>query len=221
MNKPAADFPTIAEAKLPATYEAALTAIAECERVDECKNWADQAAAMRAYAAMRDDRRLHLLALRIQLRAERRCGELLKQVEVQPGKRTDLEPGGGAPTRLQAATEAGMSKAQMLQSVRIATVPGDDFEAQVESAHPPTVTQLARQGVAHRATEQAASHPPVQQDESESSPANEALEAFVRFCVENDPGRLARTASGHDGVALRRAIGTVERWLRQFAEHLP
>jgi hypothetical protein len=146
MNNLVEVVPAVMEPKLPATYEAARTAIEQCAKIDECKDWADKAAAMKAYAIMSHDRTLHNLALRIQLRAERRCGELYEKVESQPGKRTDIEPSGGAPTRLQTAAAAGISKDQMIQSQRIAHVPKEDFDAQVESEDPPTVTQLAGQG---------------------------------------------------------------------------
>lgn len=35
-------LPTIRDAQLPARYESAKAAIAECDRVDECKDWADK-----------------------------------------------------------------------------------------------------------------------------------------------------------------------------------
>lgn len=50
---------------------------------------------------------------RIQARAVRRCGELLKQVPAAGGARTDL---GRAPTRSDAADEAGLSEHQRKQS---------------------------------------------------------------------------------------------------------
>jgi len=46
------------------------------------------------------------MAQRIRARAIRRAGELLKMIEPQPGKRTDVEPCGGAPTRLEVAKAA-------------------------------------------------------------------------------------------------------------------
>jgi hypothetical protein len=182
MIKPATNFPTIAEAKLPATYEAARAAIAECERVDECKTWADKAAAMRAYAVMRDDRTLHLLALRIQLRAERRMGDLLAQYP--DGQQAGLVQHREAAThptvtRVEAATAAGLSDHQRKTALRVAAVPAADFDAQVESDHPPTVTQFASQGVTHRPG-QTARHHSVHGDESEVSPTNAALAHIIR-----------------------------------------
>jgi len=41
-----ANLPSIAAAKLPASYEAAKIALAECSRIDECKNWANKAEAL-------------------------------------------------------------------------------------------------------------------------------------------------------------------------------
>jgi len=65
-------------------------ALATCERIDECKDWADKAAALASYAKQADDQTLHHLATRISARAIRRAGELLQQFENERA-RTDLE----------------------------------------------------------------------------------------------------------------------------------
>lgn len=141
------------QAKLPKTYEAAREALATCQSIDECKDWADKAAALASYAKQAEDETLLKMAARIKARATRRAGELLTQIDAQ-GKRTDLQPGMGDHTKLSqsdAAREAGMSKHQQVQAVRIAAIPEPDFDRQVESQKPPTLTQLAMQGVKPRA----------------------------------------------------------------------
>jgi len=107
----------------------------------------DKAAAMKAYALMRDDRTLHNLALRIQLRAERRCGELLKQIP-RADETTRYGQVAAVPpvTRTQMAIDAGLSERQRKTALRIANVPAAAFEAQVESSRPPSITHLANLG---------------------------------------------------------------------------
>lgn len=133
-------------ARLPQSYETAKNALSNCVSIDECQDWADKAAALASYAKQANDDELMKMATRIRDRAIRRAGELLKQIEPQSGKRTDIEPSGGAPTRSQVAQDAGMSRDQMHTALRVANVPEADFERQVESATPPTVTKLAEQG---------------------------------------------------------------------------
>ena len=41
------------------------------------------------------------------------------------------------------AREAGLSKRQTIEAIRIASIPEDEFEALIESGNPPTVTQFA------------------------------------------------------------------------------
>lgn len=74
-------------AKLPAVYEQAKQALAECTRIDECKSWADKAQALASYAKQAKDDSLRKCADRIQARAIRRAGELLKQIEPSKGGR--------------------------------------------------------------------------------------------------------------------------------------
>ena len=61
----------------PANYESAKAALARRQRIEECKTWADKAAALASYAKQADDKTLHTLAVRIQARALRRAGGLL------------------------------------------------------------------------------------------------------------------------------------------------
>lgn len=137
-------------ARLPQTYEAARHALSECQNIDECKDWADKAAALASYAKQAEDETLMKMAVRIKARAVRRSGELLKQIEPANGTRTDLQPSMGDRTRSDAAREAGMSKHQQVQSTRIANIPERDFDEQVESDNPPTLSQLASQGIQRR-----------------------------------------------------------------------
>lgn len=140
------------QARLPASYEAAKVALANCESLDECKDWADKAAALASYARQAEDLELERKAARIRARAMRRAGELLKQIEPGQGAR-DGKRGEGAHTPLtreDAAREAGMSKHQQVQAVRVANVPDVEFEKAVEGPIPPTITTLAQQGTQKR-----------------------------------------------------------------------
>lgn len=198
-------LPDNPRAKLPDTYRAARHALSECSRLDECADWADKAEALASYARQAKDDSLRRMADRIQARAVRRCGELLKRIEPQQGARTDL---GRAPTRSEAATEAGLSEHQRKTALRVASVPEADFEAQVESPEPPTVTQLAEQGRQRR--------------EQPSEPAIdlEPLKKFARFCGQVDPIEAAKRNAQEDCGRLRAFVGEIDSWLDRFVTHL-
>jgi hypothetical protein len=140
-----ANLPSIAHAKLPAIYEAAKKSITECARIDECQDWANKAEALGSYAKQADDDTLHKMADRIQARAIRRCGELLRAIT--PAKNQhDSACTGTDTSRSQAAKDAGLSKRRKVTALRVANVPEDDFNQEVESDDPPTVTELAERG---------------------------------------------------------------------------
>ena len=137
-------------ASLPAKYEAAKLALKECNQIDECKDWGDKAQALASYAKQADDKEMEKTAQRIRARAVRRCGELLKEIEKMGPKESGAMQGRGSssPTspRKQAASDAGLSPDQAKQSIRVANVPEELFETQIESDSPPTITNLAEQG---------------------------------------------------------------------------
>lgn len=141
---------TPSSAALPRAYEAAKSALAQCQALDECKDWSDKAAALASYAKQAEDDALLKMATRIKARAVRRAGELLRQIEPASGARTDLQPSMGDRTRSETAQDAGMSKHQQMQATRIAAISEADFNAQVEGQSPPTLTQLASQGIKPR-----------------------------------------------------------------------
>lgn len=139
---------TASNAQFPQNYEIAKTALANCVQIDECQSWADKAAALASYARQSSDDELMKYAVRVRDRAIRRAGELLKQIEpAKPGPRPEIGMGDHTQLGRQAAGEqAGMSKHQQVQAIRVASVLAEDFERQVESGNPPTVTALAEQG---------------------------------------------------------------------------
>jgi len=65
---------------------------------------------------------------------------LLKTFDAS-GKRTDI-PSEGGHTRSQndVAREAGLSKHQQLQAVRLANVPAEQFDTQIEGEKPPSIS---------------------------------------------------------------------------------
>jgi len=193
----------VIEAKLPVAYEAAQKAIAECYRMDECKGWADKHAALASYARQANDDSLRVYAVRIQDRAVRRLGELAKQFEPNPGARTDLGP---APTRGSVAEDAGISARQLKTAVRVANVPESDFERQVQSDDPPSVTALANQGKA--------SAPLKPRNGKAAWDALNDLNVLARHVEHGDARIVASLISrDRDRQALRQKIAVVDAWL--------
>jgi hypothetical protein len=104
-------------ARRPATYEQAKIALVSCASVDECQEWANKAEALPSYAKQADVDALLKLADRIQARAVRRMGELLKQYN---GKGNNQHKAGDLPTQKKAADTARISEHQRKQAVRVA-----------------------------------------------------------------------------------------------------
>jgi hypothetical protein len=239
------NLPALAEsarANFPAMYEAARRAVELCDSTDEVKGWADKHAALAAYARMRDDRDLHNYALRIQLRAERRYGQLHKQLfpnrskenlvqnrpsnpdhrqdaDVPSGnpaeKRPDVRQDGTVPpvTGVQAAAQAGVTECQLKTSLRIAAVPEEDFNRQVENPNPPTKSQLAEQGRVRRVLEL---DPAAERFKAACS----ALHQFTTFCDTHDAIETAQTFGADDVEMARRCVSTLDQWLDRFVTAL-
>lgn len=202
-------------AKLPQAYEGAKTALAHCVDIDECKSWADKAQALASYAKQANDEELMKMATRIRARAVRRAGELLKQIEPANGARTDLQPSADGDTRLtrkSAAADAGMSPRQMHTALRTANVPEADFASQVESDKPPTVSQLAQQGIKRPAPPRQ----PVSLDGRTPAEFNRALhfiaeiEDYAKAIGKADIESILHSLTDDERARVRSAVARVD-----------
>src|SRR5690242_2537672 len=110
MDLPAEIARLVETAQLPELYEQAQRALVACEKLDECAQWANQAAAIASYARQADDVELENCARRIRLRAVRRCGELLRNFDARGGDRSKTaSPLDFAfPSRTMVARQAGL-----------------------------------------------------------------------------------------------------------------
>jgi hypothetical protein len=210
-------------ARLPAVYERACLAMSECSRLDECQGWADKAECLSSYARQSNDDSLRKMADRIQARAIRRCGELLKQIEPATGAHRKSD-GADTLSRKQAATDAGLSERQKVTALRVATVPKPEFDRQVESDAPPTVTQLAEQG---RQTKPKADDAPAVDLEGipphlygAATEAGALLKALADFGGRNDPVQIGLGFKTHERIAMRKHVAVIDRWLDVFVTNL-
>jgi hypothetical protein len=235
---------SIADAKLPVVYESAKVALSECSKIDECKDWANKAEALASYARQADDDSLRNMAVRIQARAIRRCGELLKQieddnrgrkpkVEICTGTDTNFDSNGKPPkqsvingaaavpvSRTQAARDAGMSKRQKDTALRVASVPTEEFEAAVESDTPPTVTKLAEIGTRPQPKPLVDLKGRAPEEFEACTRARGATERFDEFAAQTSPAAVARGASEQTKVLLRERADRIIKWLQQLQKEL-
>ncbi|WP_315766160.1 MULTISPECIES: hypothetical protein [unclassified Bradyrhizobium] len=117
-------------------YEKARSALAEAQRVDEVKDVRDKAMAMQLYAKQARDRDLINFATDIKLRAERRAGELLREMAENGERQLPGDAiGGNGNSELPLATptlgDLGVSKMQSSRWQQLAELDEAEFEAKV------------------------------------------------------------------------------------------
>jgi hypothetical protein len=195
----------IASARLPETYEQAKLALASCERIDECWEWANKAEALASYAKMADDDSLRQLADRIQARAVRRMGELLKQFDARGDH---MKKEGALLSQEQAADKAHISEHQRKQAVRVANVPAAEFDAAIERDSPATVTALADMGKKVRTV--------LPEDFKRATHLIGAVKRFAEFCGENSPEDVALGVLPDEVAELRGYVAAIDAWLDRF-----
>jgi hypothetical protein len=204
--------PDIDSATLPVRYEQAREALAACENIDECKDWADKMAALASYAKQADDDTLQRLAMRIQARAIRRAGELLRTFKQRGGDRKSDQSRDDPTliTQRKAAGSAGMSKDQEVQAIRVANVPADEFDAAVDSDEPPTITALAERGTDKRPVPKAAP------GAVEATQLIGFLRSLSAFCESHTPASVVVGLFDHEPKQIHKFLRVVGPWIEQF-----
>jgi hypothetical protein len=132
-------------------YETACREIALAATIDEAKDWADKAAALRAYARQAHNTELEVSVAEIRLRALRRLGELsqvLEKADGYKGNQHEVLPSEGKKLKADTLREAGVSTSAAHRCERIADVPQNTFEhvlaQQRESGKPAKVSHMLR-----------------------------------------------------------------------------
>jgi len=133
-----------------ALYNAARHALAEAHRVDEVKDIRDKAVALQIYAQQAKDRELVEHATEIRMRAERRAGELLREIEKNKGARGQLrgrDSSGGRKRQPPEDTtpklaDQNVTKSQSSRWQRLAAMDSETFEARVQGAKRKAVNVL-------------------------------------------------------------------------------
>jgi hypothetical protein len=143
-------------------YDRMCLAIQECAKVDEAKDIRDKAAALAVYFRQIENTEAEHEALSIRVRAERRAGELLKQLaRTEPAEAGRI--GGSTPEErerlpspyAQALADTGMSTQQASRYQRLADVPEDEFETALATpGKRPSVSQLIAEGRRTQVTDQ-------------------------------------------------------------------
>lgn len=112
-------------------YDAMCSAIAAAYSVDEVKDIRDKARAIEVYARQAKNTEAERQACEIRLRAERKCGQMLADMDKlkgRPGKASDA-------TTL---SDLGLSRDQSSQWQKLADVPEDEFEEALDTERPTT-----------------------------------------------------------------------------------
>lgn len=125
-------------------YEAARTALAECQRVDEVKDIRDKAEAMAAYARQAKDTELVQYATEIKVRAERRAGEMLTAMarsgeRARQGDGPKFDPENSSIEELstqrpKTLEELGVNKRESHRWQSLASMSDEHFETAVATA---------------------------------------------------------------------------------------
>lgn len=140
---------------VPVRYDAMIHAIAECHRVDELKDLRDKAVALEIYAREAKNSDAERKAADIRLRAERRCGELLRDLNRTPPQKAnpsgtrkdDPSPVAGSGSEYGGTLQrTGISSQDASRYQALASIPQREFDAALAD---PEVKPTTRYFVEH------------------------------------------------------------------------
>lgn len=130
-------------------YDAMCSAIAEAYAVDEVANIRDRMLAVESAARIAKNYEVERKAIEIRLRAERRAGQLLAEMDKSKGAAGN--PGGrGAKivlshgTTAQTLSEIGITRDQSSKWQKVAALSDESFEANLAAVEAPSTSSLLR-----------------------------------------------------------------------------
>lgn len=110
-------------------YDAMCRAIAAAHEIDEVADIRDKARAIELYMAQRNNVEAEFKACEIRLRAERKLGQMLSQMEKPKGGRPSVNPSTDTRGLEKSLSQLGISYDQSSRWQKLAAIPQDDFEA--------------------------------------------------------------------------------------------
>jgi hypothetical protein len=126
-------------------YDTMCQAIAEAYEVDEVKEIRDRAAALEHYSRQAHNVEAERQCCEIRLRAERKAGELLRQMDKAKGGRPS-EKTPSVAEGVSTLRDLGISEKQSSQWQRLAAVPEPQFEAALAGPDKPTTNGIINDG---------------------------------------------------------------------------
>ena len=198
-------------------YETMCWAIAEAHAVDEVKEVRDQAIALEVYARQASNTEAEEKARKIRLRAERRVGELLKQMKKAKGGRPKAN--GGRPTKTggeerpvsePTLRDFNITKDQSSDWQKLADVPAQAFEDALDD---PT-TRPTTAGIIK-----------ANQKPKPNPVSKEALWLWGRLCdferdglLAKEPGEVLATMTPEMLNDVHTLAPRVARWLKKIGK---
>jgi hypothetical protein len=129
-------------------YDAMCRAISDAYKVDEVKSIRDKAMALEFYAKQSKNVEAERQACEIRLRAERRAGELLKDLQKAVGGRPAKTGSSARPVSQASLKGIGISKDQSSKWQRLANVPEEIFDHELKHSPRPTTSGIIKAGTA-------------------------------------------------------------------------
>lgn len=204
------DVPT---AQLPAVYETAKRALAECVRLDECKDWLDKAAALASYARQAKNTTLEDHAKRIRKRALERAGQLLLEIKAHRGT---TAKGAG---RESAMTSAGMRIDEGQTAMRLAAAPKSLREKIIDSG-PETLAKI-RAALPARQKRHGFTASDSYRSVVGGNLHGARLTSFLCVIRTLNAVQIARRFTSDEADRIRPSLREVSDWLDEFERNLP
>lgn len=132
-------------------YDNAKYWIAQYESVDDVKDYMDKAAAVEQYAKRANDMEMEVKAAKARIRAERRMGQLLSDMDMakgvtMAGSSDGLNPRWSSESTAEESpktlSELGVTKNQSSRAQKLANVPEEKFEEALEADEAPKVGRI-------------------------------------------------------------------------------